>query len=59
MYDKTVGSNSFSKPGWLIRIDETQLIENCEIFEIESDVNSLVEQEATVSVEDESNFDRK
>lgn len=55
-YSKDVGSDSFSKLGWLVEIEGQQWTEDCQLFDIESDIEALFAENATVNVDDGSSL---
>lgn len=55
-YDLSVGSDSFSEPGWLIEIDGYREY-GCALYEIEDDITEYFGLGAELSVSDESDID--
>lgn len=53
-YSNERGSDTYTDPGWFIDIDGNRGAEGCDLFAIESDIKALFEEDARVSVEDES-----
>ena len=56
VYDKAVGSDSFSEPGWHIELGGYQNNE-CELYSLEENVNEYLNPGAKVTVSDESEIE--
>lgn len=53
VYDKAVGSDSFSEPGWMIEIGGYRCTE-CELYNLENSIEEYFNLGAEITVSDES-----
>jgi hypothetical protein len=56
VYDSSVGSDSFSEPGWLVDIGGYRKTE-CDLFNLEEDISEYLSLGAKITVSDESEID--
>ncbi len=56
VYDKAVGSDSFSEPGWLIEAGGYRRTE-CELYNLEDSITEYLNLGARISVSDESEIE--
>jgi hypothetical protein len=53
VYDKAVGSDSFSEPGWLIEVGGCRCAE-CDLYDLEASIEEYLILGAEITVSDES-----
>jgi hypothetical protein len=56
VYDKAVGSDSFSEPGWLVEVGGYRNAE-CELYDLENSIAEYLNLGAEISVSDESEIE--
>jgi hypothetical protein len=56
VYDKSIGSDSFSEPGWLVEVGGYRGA-NCELYNLEDTVIEYINLGAEISVSDESEIE--
>lgn len=56
VYDKAVGSDSFSEPGWVVEVDGYRSAE-CDLYNLEDSIAEYLNLGAEISVSDESEIE--
>lgn len=56
VYNKSVGSDSFSEPGWIVELGGYREAA-CDLEEVESSISEYINLGATITVSDESKID--
>lgn len=56
VYDKAVGSDSFSRPGWMIEVGGYRCTE-CELYNLEDSIEEYLNLGAEITVSDESEIE--
>ncbi|MDD4803282.1 MAG: hypothetical protein PHF24_10170 [Syntrophomonas sp.] len=56
VYDSSVGSDSYSEPGWLVEIDGNKEI-GCDLYKLEEDISEYLNLGAVIIVRDNSDIE--
>lgn len=56
VYDKAVGGDSYSDPGWLVEVGGFRDAE-CELYQLEDSISEYLNLGAKITVEDESEIE--
>ena len=56
VYDKSIGSDSFSDPGWLVEVSGYRNAE-CDLYSLENSISEYLNLGANITVSDESDID--
>jgi hypothetical protein len=56
VYDKSVGGDSFSEPGWTVEVGGYRENE-CNLYNLEGEIEGYLNHGAVITVNDESNID--
>jgi len=58
VYNKTIGSDSFSEPGWVVEVDGYRNAE-CNLYQLEDSIAEYLNIGAEITVSDESEIEYK
>ena len=56
VYDRTVGGDSFSEPGWLVEVEGYRCTE-CELYSLEDSITEFLNLGAEIAVNDDSEIE--